>query len=68
MKKDLTAYLNTHNVISKRQYGFQSNLGTFDALEEFSTYLHKNLDEGKYVLNIFLYFKNAYNVSSYVLV
>ena len=61
MKQDLVQHLNTHNIISRKQFGFQSNIGTYDALEYFSTFLYKNLDERKKVLAIFLDFKNAFD-------
>ena len=61
MKGTLNNYLTTHQIIDKKQFGFQTNIGTFDALEVFSTFLYKNLDEGKKILCIFLDFKNAFD-------
>ena len=61
MKQDLVQYLHSHDIISRKQFGFQSNIGTYDALEEFSSFIYKNLDERKKVLAIFLDFKNAFD-------
>ena len=61
MKKTLTSYLTANNIISEKQFGFQSGISTYDAMEGFSTYLYQNLDEGKKVLGLFLDFKNAFD-------
>ena len=61
MKKTLTAYLDTYNIISQNQFGFQASKSTFDALDTFSEFLYKNLDKGEKILSIFIDFKKAFD-------
>ena len=55
------SYLDRNKIISNTQYGFQPNMGTFDALSDFSNQVYKSLDQGKKVLTIFIDFKKAYD-------
>ena len=65
MAKSLNKYLTDHNIIHPSQYGFQSNKSTHLALKEFSSFLHKNLDQSKHVLSIFIDYSKAFDTVSH---
>ena len=61
MKKYLVDYINTNNIISQSQYGFQKGKSTQDALLKFSELIHKNLDKSNSVLSVFIDFSKAFD-------
>ena len=61
IKKTLVSFLNTNHIISNCQFRFQSGLSTFDAHNELSTFLYKNLDKGDKVLALFIDFRKAFD-------
>ena len=61
MKVYLVGFLETHNVLSKSQYGFQRDKRTEDALKFFSSNIYKQLDTSNSVLSIFIDFSKAFD-------
>ncbi|KAL1448087.1 hypothetical protein WDU94_015636 [Cyamophila willieti] len=57
----LDKYLKIHDILSDRQYGFRTGIGTEDALIDLSTYLYDNLDKGKKIIAVFLDIAKAYD-------
>ena len=60
----LTKYLGDLNIIHPSQYGFQAKKSTHSALNQFSEFLHENLDVGNCVLSIFIDYSKAFDTVS----
>ena len=54
-------YLESKNLFNKTQFGFRKNLGTSNALLEFSTQAYKAFNEGNAILGIFIDFSKAFD-------
>ena len=61
MKKFFVNYLSTKNIISPKQFGFQSGLSTFDALSTFSEEIYSTLDSKKSLLSIYIDFSKSFD-------
>ncbi|KAI5739932.1 hypothetical protein M8J77_025187 [Diaphorina citri] len=57
----LDKYLRLHDILTHRQYGFRTGIGTEDALIDLTTYLYDNLDKGKKIIASFLDIAKAYD-------
>ena len=58
-------YLNKENIISDRQYGFQKNIGTIDAIIRFMDRTYTSLSKKEYVLSVFVDFSKAFDTLSH---
>lgn len=58
--KALNGFINKYNLLTKTQYGFKTNSSTITLLEDFSDFVNKKLDEGNYVLALFIDFSRAF--------
>ena len=61
MKKYLIEFMETHNILSSNQYGFQKKKSTQDALTKFSEMIYNQLDGSNHVLSIFVDFSKAFD-------
>ena len=61
MKTYLVDFLVQNNVINSKQFGFQKNKCTEDALIQFSGNLYRQLDNSKSTLSIFIDFSKAFD-------
>ncbi|KAL1448062.1 hypothetical protein WDU94_013884 [Cyamophila willieti] len=57
----LEEYIGQNNIIHDRQFGFRRGLGTEDALLQLTTYLHRQIDDSKKIIAVFLDVKKAYD-------
>ncbi len=57
----MLAFLKKHNILYKLQFGFRENHSTVMALIEALNEMYKSLDEGKFVLGVFLDLKKAFD-------
>ena len=61
MKKFLIDFLDTQNIISDSQFGFQRKKCTEDVLIKFSKNIYEQLDKSNSVLSIFIDFSKAFD-------
>ena len=61
MKHFLIEFIDSKNILSLNQFGFQSGKNTQDALIKFSKMLYHQLDQSNHVLSIFIDFKKAFD-------
>ena len=61
MKKFLTEYIESNNILSPNQFGFQRGKSTLDALILFTKNLYSQLDQSHHVLSIFVDFCKAFD-------
>ena len=61
MCKRMLAFLKKYSILYKLQFGFRENHSTVMALIEALNEIYKNLDEGKFVLGVFLDLKKAFD-------
>ena len=61
MKVYLVDFIVKNEIITPKQFGFQKNKSTEDALIEFSSYLYDKLDNSKSTLSIFIDFSKAFD-------
>ena len=61
MKYFLIEYIDSSNILSPHQYGFQSGKSTQDALVKFSNLVYNQLDQSNHVLSIFIDFTKAFD-------
>ena len=61
MKKYLMSFLDTTNILNNRQFGFRSNLSTFDAINTFTSDLYTALNNNKSILSVFIDFRKAFD-------
>ena len=61
LKTRIVSFLELNNIISKNQYGFQAGKSTDDALLNLTNLISQKLDEGFYVLGVFLDIKKAFD-------
>ena len=61
MCKRMLAFLKKHSILYKLQFGFRENHSTVMALIEALNKIYKNLDEGKFVLGVFLDLKKTFD-------
>lgn len=61
LKDRLVGFLQTNNILSKRQFGFTGGLSTTDAVYEFTKIITHNLDNNKKCLAIFLDLAKAFD-------
>ena len=61
MKKILLNYLNKHEILCNRQFGFRPGLSTFDAINIFTSDLYSSLDDHKSIISIFIDFSKAFD-------
>ena len=59
--KRILALLNKNSILYKLQFGFRENHSTVMALIEALNEIYKNLDEGKFVLGVFLDLTKAFD-------
>ena len=55
-------YITKNNIISKSQYGFQSNKSTESALIDFTYYVHQGLTEKSYTGAVFMDLSKAFDI------
>ena len=56
MYKRISCFLSKHKILYKFQFGFTKNHATTHALTDVMDYIYKSLDEGKFVIGIFIVF------------
>ena len=61
MKKYLLEFIDSQNIISHKQFGFQKGKSTLDALTKFSKLIYEQLDQSNHVLSIFIDFAKAFD-------
>ena len=61
MKKYLVEFIDSNNIISPKQFGFQRGKSTVDALSNFSKLIYEQLDQSNHVLSIFIDFAKAFD-------
>ena len=61
MKLSLVEYLDSKNIISKKQFGFRAGCSTFDALNTLTSDLYKALDDHLSAVTIFIDFSKAFD-------
>ena len=61
MYNRLDSFLHTHKIFYKYQFGFRKNHATTNALTEVTDYTYKSLDEGNYVLGVYIDLKKAFD-------
>ena len=61
IKFRLVQFFDKHNIISKSQFGFRSNLGTQDAIYALTTEIGENLDKTRKTLAVFLDLAKAFD-------
>ena len=61
MYNRLTDFLETHKLLMEKQFGFRKNHSTYMALMLLVDNLIKSLDNGEYVLGVFLDFSKAFD-------
>ena len=61
MKVYLVDFISKYNIINPKQFGFQKNKSTEDALINFSEHLYSQLDNSKSTLSIFIDFSKAFD-------
>ena len=54
-------YFDKFNILNSRQYGFQSGIGTIDALIDFSEYVYQKINGCDIVMSIFIDFSRAFD-------
>ena len=59
--KILKTYIDKHVLLSDNQYGFRSNRSTSLALLELVEKITKSIDDGKYIIGIFIDIKKAFD-------
>ena len=57
----LMQFLKMNNILCKTQFGFQQNSSTGDAMLEFLDYIYNSLNDGKYIMPIYLDFSKAFD-------
>lgn len=57
----LIRFINEHNIINKKQFGFRQNKSTEDALSEFVTKIYDNIDKKIPTLSIFIDLAKAFD-------
>src|SRR5207302_4400380 len=65
MHKQLYSYLITNQLISSSQFGFQSGMGTTNALISLDNFILRGLDAGEYVGAIFVDLAKAFDTVSH---
>ena len=63
--KRLVEYFNENNLISEKQYGFQANKSTMQAVMELTKYLYEKRDIGNTIGCLFIDFSKAFNMVSH---
>ena len=61
MYKRISCFLSKHKILYKFQFGFRKNHATTHALIDVMDYIYKSLDEGKFVIGIFIDLKKAFD-------
>jgi len=61
MHKRIIKYLTKYDILYKFQFGFRENHGTNIALSILVDKISQNLQDGKYVLGVFLDFRKAFD-------
>lgn len=59
--KRLVQFLNEHNVINNKQYGFRQHISTEDALAQFINSIYEKMDKSKPVAAIFIDLAKAFD-------
>ena len=62
MHKRLIRYLNSNNILVKHQFRFQSGSSTGDAVLEFLDHVYNSLNDGKFIMLLFLDFSKAFDM------
>ena len=61
MYRRLTAFLTDNNILVGHQFGFQTGSSTDDAVLEFLDRVYKSLEEGKFIMPVYLDFSKAFD-------
>lgn len=61
----LENFTNMHNIVSKKQYGFQKQVGTNDAIYDLTKDIYKALDNKEHCLCIMIDLKKAFDTIPY---
>lgn len=61
LKQRLTEFLDRHNILYEKQFGFRSNKNTEDAVFEFTNLIMNNLNKSKKSLAVFLDLAKAFD-------
>ena len=67
MYKRISCFLSKHKILYKFQFGFRKKHATTHALIDVMDYIYKSLDEGKFVIRIFIDLKKAFDIQSYII-
>ena len=61
MADKLINFLNKYSILSKFQFGFQKNRSTCDALLSLVNFIYSALDERKFVVNVLIDLRKAFD-------
>ena len=61
MYRRVNAFLNHEGIICHHQFGFQKGSSTIDAILEFLDYIYNAINEGKYIMPVYLDFSKAFD-------
>ena len=61
MYKRISCFLSKHKILYKFQFDFRKNHATTHALIDVMDYIYKSLDEGKFVIGIFIDLRKAFD-------
>lgn len=65
LNKTLQKYIAKNDILIHTQYGFREKIGTSDLLKDFFDYVYENLDNGKFVLALFIDFTRAFETMNH---
>ena len=61
MKRRLIDYLESNNILSSQQFGFQTGLSTEDAILDFLDHIYSNLNDKLSSIGVFVDFQKAFD-------